>query len=72
MEIDAATISRLKEIFVTRDECNDNVKEISERITDGEKDALVFKTKLNILIGGVVLLLTILLPIAFKILFNVK
>lgn len=54
-------IERLKEIFVTRQECRHDMEEIEVRQTDSEKQLAVINTKLSLVlwllgaVGGAVI-----------------
>lgn len=42
--LDQEDIKRLREIFVTREECRDNVTEVGDRITSDEKHLIQIET----------------------------
>ena len=45
--IDEADISRLKEIFVTREECNDKTEEINKKLANDSTELALIKQKLD-------------------------
>jgi hypothetical protein len=48
--IDAADIDRLKEIFVTRKECDDQMDEVNTKLSDDMKELAVINTKLGLVL----------------------
>jgi len=51
--IDRDDIDRLKEIFVTRAECDSTVDEINKKLANDMTEFAVIKTKLNAILWGV-------------------
>ena len=51
--IDREDIDRLKEIFVTRAECDSTVDEINKKLANDMTEFAVIKTKLNAILWGV-------------------
>lgn len=47
MAIDNADISRLKEIFVTRQECDDKTDEINKKLANDSTELALIKQKLD-------------------------
>jgi len=47
MAIDNDDISRLKEIFVTREECNDKTEEINKKLANDSTKLAVIEQQLN-------------------------
>ncbi len=48
--IDAADIERLKEIFVTRKECDDQMDEVNDKLSNDMKELAVINTKLSLIL----------------------
>lgn len=67
--IDDKDIERLKEIFVTRQECNTTVDDIRLKISEDNKELAVINTKLSLvlwLLGAVgAAVITVLIKILF-------
>lgn len=67
--IDDKDIERLKEIFVTRQECNTTVDDIRLKISEDNKELAVINTKLSLvlwLLGAVgAAVITVLIKIIF-------
>lgn len=51
--IDREDIDRLKEIFVTRQECDTTVDEINKKLANDMTEFAVIKTKLNAILWGI-------------------
>ena len=51
--IDRDDIDRLKEIFVTRAECDSTVDEINKKLANDMTEFAVIKTKLNAILWGI-------------------
>lgn len=48
--IDAADIERLKEIFVTRKECDEQMDEVNDKLSNDMKELAVINTKLSLIL----------------------
>jgi hypothetical protein len=48
--IDAADIERLKEIFVTRKECDDTMDDVNSKLSNDMKELAVINTKLSLIL----------------------
>ena len=48
--IDAADIERLKEIFVTRKECDEQMDEVNDKLSSDMKELAVINTKLSLIL----------------------
>ena len=48
--IDAADIERLKEIFVTRKECDENMDDVNSKLSNDMKELAVINTKLSLIL----------------------
>ncbi len=48
--IDAADIERLKEIFVTRKECDDTMDDVNSKLSNDAKELAVISTKLSLIL----------------------
>lgn len=48
--IDAADIERLKEIFVTRKECDDAMDDVNNKLSNDMKELAVINTKLSLIL----------------------
>jgi hypothetical protein len=48
--IDAADIERLKEIFVTRKECDDTMDDVNAKLSNDMKELAVINTKLSLIL----------------------
>jgi hypothetical protein len=48
--IDAADIERLKEIFVTRKECDDSMDDVNDKLSNDMKELAVINTKLSLIL----------------------
>jgi hypothetical protein len=48
--IDAADIERLKEIFVTRKECDDTMDDVNTKLSNDMKELAVINTKLSLIL----------------------
>ena len=48
--IDAADIERLKEIFVTRKECDEQMDEVDKKLSNDMKELAVINTKLSLIL----------------------
>lgn len=70
MAIDNEDISRLNEIYVRKDDCNDKRTETENRIDGIHEDVSVVKTKLSILIGILTAIAVPVLGIAIKLIFG--
>lgn len=59
--LDSTDIERLKEIFVTRDECRNDMTQVETRQSESEKQLAVINTKLSLIlwllgaVGGAVI-----------------
>jgi hypothetical protein len=48
--IDAADIERLKEIFVTRKECDDTMDDVNAKLSNDMRELAVINTKLSLIL----------------------
>lgn len=48
--IDAADIERLKEIFVTRKECDETMDDVNSKLSNDMKELAVINTKLSLIL----------------------
>jgi hypothetical protein len=51
--IDREDIDRLKEIFVTRQECDTSMDEVNKKLANDATEFAIIKTKLNAILWGV-------------------
>lgn len=51
--IDREDIERLKEIFVTRQECDSDMEEVNKKLANDATEFAIIKTKLNAILWGV-------------------
>lgn len=68
--LDNADIDRLKEIFVTRKECDENMQQTDDKIGDLKEDTAVIKTRLNMTLGILSAIGVAVLSVAIKLMFG--
>jgi len=68
--IDREDIDRLKEIFVTRAECDNTVDEINKKLANDMTEFAVIKTKLNAILWGVSVIGAAVIGVLVKMLFE--
>ena len=51
--IDREDIDRLKEIFVTRQECDSSMDEVNKKLANDATEFAIIKTKLNAILWGI-------------------
>lgn len=68
--IDEKDIARLKEIFVTRDECRSQTEELESKLGKDLVRISVIETKLNITIGMLAAIGGAMLTVVIKMLFG--
>ena len=68
--IEHEDIERLKEIFVTRQECQSDMDQVKGRQSELEKSLAVLNTKMNWLVGILAAIAVPVLGIAIKIIFG--
>lgn len=64
--IDREDIDRLKEIFVTRAECDSTVDEINKKLANDMTEFAVIKTKLNAILWGIGVIGTAIIGVLVK------
>lgn len=68
--IDREDIERLKEIFVTRVECDNTVDEINKKLANDMTEFAVIKTKLNAILWGVSVIGAAVIGVLVKMIFE--
>jgi len=68
--IDRDDIDRLKEIFVTRAECDSTVDEINKKLANDMTEFAVIKTKLNAILWGVSVIGAAVIGVLVKMIFE--
>ena len=68
--IDRDDIDRLKEIFVTRQECDTTVDEINKKLANDMTEFAVIKTKLNAILWGVSVIGAAVIGVLLKMIFE--
>lgn len=68
--IDRDDIDRLKEIFVTRQECDTTVDEINKKLANDMTEFAVIKTKLNAILWGVSVIGAAVIGVLVKMIFE--
>lgn len=70
MAIDREDIERLKEIFVTRQECDSTVDEINKKLSNDATEFAVIKTKLNAILWGICVVGSAVIGMLIKMIFE--
>ena len=68
--IDREDIERLKEIFVTRQECNTQMDTVNNKLAEDAADFAVIKTKLNAILWGLSVIGAAVIGVLVKIVFE--
>lgn len=68
--IDREDIERLKEIFVTRQECDTTVDEINKKLANDMTEFAVIKTKLNAILWGIGVIGSAVIGVLIKMIFE--
>ena len=68
--IDRDDIERLKEIFVTRQECDSTVDEINKKLANDMTEFAVIKTKLNAILWGIGVIGSAVIGVLVKMIFE--
>jgi hypothetical protein len=68
--IDREDIERLKEIFVTRQECDSTVDEINKKLANDMTEFAVIKTKLNAILWGIGVIGSAVIGVLIKMIFE--
>lgn len=68
--IDREDIERLKEIFVTRQECDTTVDEINKRLATDMTEFAIIKTKLNAILWGISVIGAAVIGVLVKMIFE--
>lgn len=68
--IDREDIDRLKEIFVTRQECDSTVDEINKKLANDMTEFAVIKTKLNAILWGIGVIGSAVIGVLIKMIFE--
>lgn len=68
--IDREDIDRLREIFVTRQECDSTVDEINKKLANDMTEFAVIKTKLNAILWGIGVIGSAVIGVLIKMIFE--
>lgn len=68
--IDREDIDRLKEIFVTRQECNNQMDGVNNKLSEDAAEFAVIKTKLNAILWGLSVIGAAVIGVLVKIVFE--
>ena len=68
--IDREDIERLKEIFVTRQECNTQMDTVNNKLAEDAADFAVIKSKLNAILWGLSVIGAAVIGVLVKIVFE--
>lgn len=68
--IDREDLERLREIFVTRQECDSTVDEINKKLANDMTEFAVIKTKLNAILWGIGVIGSAVIGVLIKMIFE--
>ena len=68
--IDRDDIDRLKEIFVTRQECDSSMDEVNKKLANDATEFAIIKTKLNAILWGVSVIGAAVIGVLVKMIFE--
>lgn len=68
--IDREDIDRLKEIFVTRQECDSSMDEVNKKLANDATEFAIIKTKLNAILWGVSVIGAAVIGVLVKMIFE--
>lgn len=68
--IDREDIDRLKEIFVTRQECDSSMDEVNKKLANDATEFAIIKTKLNAILWGIGVIGSAVIGVLIKMIFE--
>lgn len=68
--LDRDDIDRLKEIFVTRQECDSSMDEVNKKLANDATEFAIIKTKLNAILWGVSVIGAAVIGVLVKMIFE--
>ena len=68
--IDREDIDRLKEIFMTRQECDSSMDEVNKKLANDATEFAIIKTKLNAILWGISVIGAAVIGVLVKMLFE--
>lgn len=68
--LDREDIDRLKEIFVTRQECDVSMDEVNKKLANDATEFAIIKTKLNAILWGVSVIGAAVIGVLVKMIFE--
>lgn len=71
MPVDRGDIERLKEIFITRQECDTITDDINSKLANDDKRLAVIDTKVTAILWGVGVIIAAVIGVMVKLLFGV-